>query len=377
MLVRRSGRARWKVSVAALAMPGLVACAGIARAQAPPGDTARPPQASFKRHSVVPLPAFFYTPETRFGGGAAVLHAYRTSAEGRPVASAASLMYTQNRQVVAGASTDAWMTGGHNHVNASVGYLKFPTTFYGIGNATPASDSESYTPRTFAIDAAAERLVAPGIYVGFGGDFAEGRLVEVQANRALASGAVRGSDGGRTAGLGMNVTYDTRDNILAAEGGSYARLTARRYAALLGSEYDFTSMRLDLRRYRTFLVGHVIAMQASWTATTGDVPFDRLPKLGGQNLLRGYFEGRYRDRQYVAAQAEYRTPSWHRLGLAAFAGAGEVAPRVGDLRLEGLHAAGGAGLRIMLSRQERLALRLDYGAGGGSSGFYITVGEAF
>jgi outer membrane translocation and assembly module TamA len=84
-----------------------------------------------------------------------------------------------------------------------------------------------------------------------------------------------------------------------------------------------------------------------------------------------------RDRQYVATQAEYRTPSWRRMGLAAFVGAGEVAPSVTKFSVDGLHAAAGAGLRVMLSRQERLALRMDYGAGRGSSGFYVTVGEAF
>jgi hypothetical protein len=36
--------------------------------------------------------------------------------------------------------------------------------------------------------------------------------------------------------------------------------------------------------------------------------------LGGQNLMRAYFTGRYRDRTYVAAQIEYRQYFW-RLGL--------------------------------------------------------------
>ena len=360
----------------------LVATGATARAAGAPSDTTRTdttrrPAPAFKPHSVVPLPVVFYSPETRLGGGVALLHAYRSTADGRPIANAASLMYTQNRQIAAGISTDAYFSGGRNHVTASVGYTKFPNLFYGIGNTTAQSDSESYTPRTFAVDASAERRVAGSIYLGVGGDFATGSMVAVETGGALASGAIVGSDIGRVAGLGAAVTYDTRDNILAAASGAYAKLTARRYAAVLGSDFDFTAVQLDLRRFRTFAAGHVVALQASWSGTSGEVPFARMPQLGGQNLLRGYYQGRYRDRQYVAAQVEYRTPTWRRLGLAAFGGAGEVAPRLADLNLTGIHAAGGAGLRVLLNRQERLALRLDYGAGARSSGFYVTVGEAF
>lgn len=360
----------------------LVACVATARAEGPASDTirtdtSRQPKAAFKPHSVVPLPVLLYSPETRLGGGVALMHAYRGSAEGRPIATGASLMYTQNRQIAAGVSTDAYLTGDRNHVTASIGYLKFPNLFFGIGNTTAQSDSETYTPRTFGVDAAVERRVARGIYLGVGGDFATGSMAEVQPARALASGAIPGSEIGRTAGLGAAVTYDTRDNILAAATGTYAKLAARSYTAFLGSDFDFTLLQLDLRRFHRLAGGQVVAMQASWTGTSGDVPFTRMPQLGGQNLLRGYYQGRYRDRQYVAAQAEYRTPTWRRMGLAAFAGAGEVAARFEDLNVSGIHAAGGAGLRILLNRQERLALRLDYGAGAGSSGFYITVGEAF
>ncbi len=37
----------------------------------------------------------------------------------------------------------------------------------------------------------------------------------------------------------------------------------------------------------------------------------------------------------------------------------------------------GGGLRVMLSKSEKLNLRLDYGIGEQSSGFYFQLGEAF
>jgi hypothetical protein len=122
----------------------------------------------------------------------------------------------------------------------------------------------------------------------------------------------------------------------------------------------------------------VLAYQAIARATTGDPPFQLLPAIGGQNLLRGVYDGRYRDRYALAGQAEYRAHLWWRFGAVAFLGAGQVARRGGDFRIDGLHPTGGGGLRFTLDPRERMNLRVDYGMGqGGTSGLYITVGEAF
>lgn len=332
---------------------------------------------AFRRSSVLPLPVIFYTPETRWAGGGAALHAYRGSAEERPVTTAATLIYTQNRQTMSDASTDAWLSGGRYHVSANAGYSKFPSDFYGVGNASPDSASEAYTPRSLILQGIAERRVAPALYVGLGGEFSRVRMLEVEPGRALAAGTIAGSDGGVLTGLAGAVTYDTRDNTIAARSGAYARLLVRRYAESMGSDFGFTRADVDLRRFRTLGGDHVVAVQGVWSAASGDVPFYRMPELGGQNLLRGFYQGRYRDRHLIAAQAEYRTPSWRRLGVAAFAGAGEVADGADGFTLSNIHFAAGAGLRVILNRQERMALRFDYGVGGGDGGLYITVGEAF
>ena len=62
----------------------------------------------------------------------------------------------------------------------------------------------------------------------------------------------------------------------------------------------------------------------------GQTPFYRLPALGGQNMLRGYYEGRYRDELYLASQVEYRTRLWRRIGAVAFAALGDVGPNLRD-----------------------------------------------
>jgi outer membrane protein assembly factor BamA len=101
------------------------------------------------------------------------------------------------------------------------------------------------------------------------------------------------------------------------------------------------------------------------------------PRLGGENIVRGYNASRYRDKVQVAAQVEYRFPLWRRFGMVAFAGLGQVAGRAGDLKLDRFKAAAGFGIRFRIDRQEGTNIRLDFGFGKKSQGQYLSGGEAF
>ena len=93
--------------------------------------------------------------------------------------------------------------------------------------------------------------------------------------------------------------------------------------------------------------------------------------------MRGYYEGRYRDRQYVMTQLEYRFPIWKGFRGAVFAGAGDVADELSHFsRPEFKHSLGG-GLRYVLIPKEQISLRVDVGYGAGSDALYIGVNEAF
>jgi hypothetical protein len=120
-----------------------------------------------------------------------------------------------------------------------------------------------------------------------------------------------------------------------------------------------------------------VALQALAVASSGQPPFDQYPQLGGESLLRGYFQGRYRDRSLLAFQGEYRLPLFWKFGLAGFAGIGQVAPDFGGFGLDRFWVAGGAGLRFLLAKREGLNIRMDFAFGEGSSGFYLSFGEAF
>ncbi len=93
--------------------------------------------------------------------------------------------------------------------------------------------------------------------------------------------------------------------------------------------------------------------------------------------MRGYFEGRFRDKDLLAVQLEYRFPIFWRIGGAVFAGAGTVAPDVARFSVGQVKPGLGLGLRFMYDLVERMNVRVDVGFGKNSSGIYMTANEAF
>jgi outer membrane translocation and assembly module TamA len=119
-------------------------------------------------------------------------------------------------------------------------------------------------------------------------------------------------------------------------------------------------------------------MQLRGEFTRGTPPFRLMPWIGAKEYLRGYYGGRFRDRQLITAQVAYRHHFFWRFGGVAFMGAGVLAPTVDAFRFRHLKPAGGLGLRITLDKKNHANITADYAVGlAGNSGFYLGFGEQF
>jgi hypothetical protein len=141
--------------------------------------------------------------------------------------------------------------------------------------------------------------------------------------------------------------------------------------------YTFRKFVFEARQFFDLGKRHAIGVRFYNEIQGGEVPYYHLAMLGGDELLRGYYLGRYRDETLAAFETEYRYPLFWKFGGVLFAGAGEVAANVPDLLHEPVRWAVGGGLRFSLSDSERLNLRLDAGFGPGTWGIYFTAREAF
>jgi outer membrane protein assembly factor BamA len=349
---------------------------GDSAAAQPAPAAATKPQAAIR---IFPLPVIGYAPETKTVGGLAVIGLRRRvggDSADRPTTVNASAMYTQLDQVTVGAGGEYWSPGNLWRLSGDAYFARFPYRFYGIGGDTPDSLEERYTPLTYGGALDARRLVRPHLYVGGGYDVQYTEMRKVERDGLLDAGAIAGSEGGLVSAASLVTNWDTRNNIFWPSRGSLIQLGASRADAAIGSDFDFTRVTFDARRYVPVGKTRVLALQGLVTQSSGEVPFDRMAQLGG-NVLRGYLQGRYRDKALAAVQAEFRTPVWRRLGAAVFGGVGQVGPRLADFDGSEVKAAGGFGLRYALSKEDRLNLRFDLGLGQNSSGTYVTLGEAF
>ncbi len=363
------------ILVLALAIAGVMPLPHLLAAQAEKPIEEKPAS------SLVLLPAIYYTPETRWAIGVGGIYTFRpkgTPQAGRPSLFQALAVYTQNKQFYLSLEPNLYLRKETYLLNSLLEVRKYPNKFWGIGSDTPDSAQENYTPaqQNFSLTLQKKISRRESLYVGLKYSLEHHRFLNFEAGGQLASGYINGSPGGILSGLGLAFSLDSRDNIFSPSRGNYFQATALVFNRFLASDYNYFNFKADLRHYFSLWRSQALALQCVFQALPGGTPFMALAPLGGDSLMRGYYNGRYRDKVLLAGQAEYRFPVWWRLGMVAFVGAGGVADRASCLSGNALKFSYGFGLRFRLN-QEGENLRIDFAWGKGTSGVYFTAGEAF
>jgi outer membrane protein assembly factor BamA len=360
-----------------------------------PGATA-PVAAEGKRDkpSFLPFPIVFSQPETGLGYGLAMLPVWRFGQDTTVRKSNARLLAwrTQNNQSLVQLTHNIFTPGEKFLISGEASYYyKFPINYYGFGPNTSRDDKSVIEYKVLIFSQRVLRQIKRNVFAGLQYRFTNLRDVQINKNIDEGTPQERPSlllqrpsreflDNSAVSGLGPSFLYDGRDNILSTFSGNYLELSALFNGPGLGSNYRFSRFLLDARHFQplTATGKTILATQLVGQFNTGTVPFRELANLGGDKILRGYYEGRYRDRNMVALQAELRRPLFWRLNGVVFGSLGQVGNTVSDLSKKGVKATGGAGIRFKYNRRDRLNIRFDYGVGrDGSSGFYFSIGEAF
>jgi outer membrane protein assembly factor BamA len=130
------------------------------------------------------------------------------------------------------------------------------------------------------------------------------------------------------------------------------------------SQYSFERVDAEAAEYIPLLhKSWVLALRGravlTETAAGQEVPFYLLPTLGGSTTLRGFLDDRFRDRDLLLFNAEYRWPLFRALDGALFYDAGTVAPSAQALSVPNAHTDYGIGVR--LHSTTRTIVRLDVG----------------
>jgi len=333
-----------------------------------------------KNYHLLILPVIARSIETSWSFGAAAsftFHVSRKDSADRTSNLQGLALYSLKKQVVFVLNGTVYFPGEKYILSHQISYSYFPDQFWGIGNRTPNSNQESYDFKQVYLFLHGQRALGNHLFGGVRYEYQRVLKVDFKPNGLLEKENVPGRFGYQVSGLGASFTYDTRNHAFVPDRGEMLQLYASQFIPVIGSDFNYLNYVVDLRKFWKIYRGQVLAVQAYGFYNTGDVPLRSLASFGGANSMRGYYSGRFRDKNQVFVQAEYRVPLVDRLGIVVFAGAGDVNHAFADVYLNQLKYSYGAGVRIMLSKKEKLNLRLDYGIGQHSSGFYFQLGEAF
>jgi hypothetical protein len=321
------------------------------------------------------IPAVTYSPETRLGLGIRAIRIFRPE-EGsinRPSTLPITFLYTLNKQMIFSTSLDLWTNENLDHLSAKVELSDYPFEFYGVGNDQVGKQAERYASKMVHAVVAYQKRLGKRFYIGPQYELKWEDLYRKTKGGLLDAGQVLGSNGQRISGLGLGFSYDTRNNIFQPDQGAYHQAQVISYQSFLGSQFTFTKYLLDFRKYILTYKKQVLAVQARYSFVTGSPPFQEAAFVGGSDIMRGYFEGRYRDRHALVYQAEYRVPVHRKLGVVFFGSVGQVGDRVSSLSLGSFKYGGGLGFRYRLT-DDGLNLRLDL-AYGDQASLYFGLNE--
>ncbi len=369
------------------------------------------------------LPAISYSPETKLTLGG-IGYYYPDFSKGDSTTRQSNInilaVYTTAKQIVLEGTWDLFSAGNKYRYRGLAWYNKYPDRLYGLGNEASwrierlmdnQFDTLNYIPYSnqfIRLNPSILKKFSKNVSAGFQWEMEyvwdykllgdELQFIEAQDSLAFQQIPVEGL----RSGLGLTFLYDSRDYLLNPLKGSYLEMTALYYSPLFGSQYTFGNILLDYRKYINPVSNHTLALRAYLNLRPSpaeeNIQYRALSRVGGRDLVRGYFKGTFADQHMTAFELEYRLPLWpedtdatfwqfwRKVGLVGFLSGAQVFPSFDQWSPDQFNLAGGFGLRLLFNKETRVNIRIDYGWGlsgdsGGlgkrQSGLYFFLAEAF
>ncbi|GIU19887.1 MULTISPECIES: BamA/TamA family outer membrane protein [unclassified Shewanella] len=331
------------------------------------------------------LPTAYYTPEKKFGVGLLMVGLYKTdgsASDEQPSSLVLNSFVSMNNSYGVEVENMTFFNGGKQRLQLGLELHNEAAVYYGQGIEQGNIDANhhEFEEQLYSFKPRWMTEVANNYFLGIGADFTYAsaeKLELVETGMPVDSADILPNN--FSSGVVVTSIYDSRDYRLNATKGWLFQIDAGLYQ---NDEYSsFSTYDLELANYidlsSTSLLSSapgLIAWQVQGHFTDGDVPWNMLPDLGGSGAMRGYIKGRYRDKQMMMGQVEYRLPIFQRYGMVFWGGVGSVADKMSDLNEE-LLTSYGTGFRFKI--KDNINLRLDIGVGENETNFYLNVNEVF
>ncbi|RJP79667.1 MAG: hypothetical protein C4522_09485 [Desulfobacteraceae bacterium] len=284
---------------------------------------------------------------------------------------------TTEGQYYAKIGPDLYFSNDKYHLNTELSGGFWPLNFYGIGSDTPEENETPYESTEYRIKVTLERKILKHTYAGVVGHYEDSDIEFEDPNTNAITNRSVGTGGRTKSGMGCTLSFDNRDNVNDARNGTFIHLESLFFEKSLGSDHTFQVYHLDLNHYRAITAYTGIAFRGYLQAARGEIPFQDFSSPDGSQLLRGIEDGRYRDRDLIGFQSEFRYPIYQKWRGTFFAETAQVAEEFSDLESNDWKYSIGGGLRYALNPSERFNIRLDLSYVDSGFGLVLNIREAF
>ena len=318
-----------------------------------------------------------YASDTKFGLGMVAAGLYRTDSNDSILPPSNVSLFGDVSSVgfyMLGVRGNHIAPAGRYRIDYHLYFYSFPSDFWGIGYEMGDNDDNKSDMKRWQAQAEASFLfrVADNFYVGpmAAYDYVIGKQIE---RPELLQGMDKHT---WNVGVGVSLVYDNRDNLTNPHRGIYLNLKQMFRPEFMGNDYAFSTTHFRFDAYQRLSKGTILAEDFGANLNFGNPSWGMMAELGGTSSMRGYYEGRYRDKHSLEATVELRQHVWKRNGIVVWAGAGTVFPKFSVLRSRQILPNAGVGYRWEFKKN--VNVRLDYGFGkSGQSGFLFNINEAF
>ena len=318
-----------------------------------------------------------YASDTKFGLGLVAAGLYRTDPNDSILPPSNVSLYGDVSSVgfyMLGVRGNHIAPKGRYRIDYHLYFYSFPSDFWGIGYEMGANDANKSDMKRWQAQAEVSFLfrVADNFYIGpmASYDYVIGKHIE---RPELLQGMDQHT---WNVGAGVSLVYDNRDNLTNPHRGIFLNINQMFRPGFMGNDYAFSTTAFRFDAYQRLGKGTVLAEDIGANLNFGNPSWGMMAELGGTHSMRGYYEGRYRDKHSLEATVELRQHVWKRNGIVVWVGAGTIFPKFSALRSKQILPNAGVGYRWEFKKN--VNVRLDYGFGkSGQSGFLFNINEAF
>lgn len=252
----------------------------------------------------------------------------------------------------------------------------FSTSYWGMGYANADNDDNETDYRRNRINAMARFMVklAPNTYIG---PFVNYRVTQASDVNEDFSYLWQGQDKTiHTYTAGLSFTYDSRDFMLNASKGVFVQIDQTFTPRCFGNgKYNFSTTEATFATYGKLWKGAILAGELHGQFNYGHVPWSQLATVGSNDRMRGYYEGRYNDKNVIEGQVELRQHIKGRNGVVAWVALANAFPDFKNIAWRYTLPNVGVGYRWEFKK--RINIRVDYGFTRNGGGFIFNINEAF